>query len=99
VTVSGRTSCRSIDPTETGLSVPDGYTIEPNQPAYNISTTATTTGDIDVCLQSDGEYSYREIFSLYALKIAEIFTLCANIFSKLLILLKGDFQFMGNLTV
>lgn len=57
VTAGGMTSYRSIDPTETGLSVPQGYTIEPNQSAYNISTKATTGGDIDVCLKADGEYS------------------------------------------
>ena len=38
-------------------TVPIGYTIQTNQPAYEVTTTATATGDIDVCIVGINEYS------------------------------------------
>jgi hypothetical protein len=56
VTGSGTTNYVAINPTTTGLIVPPGYTIQANQPAYNITTTSTTTGNIDVCLTVPNEF-------------------------------------------
>ncbi len=63
VTSAGTTSYLAIDPTTTGLTVPLGYTILPNQPAYNITTTAATSGNIDVCLEVPNEFDATQ-FSL-----------------------------------
>lgn len=60
VTGGGTTSYLAIDPTSTGLTVPLGYTILANQPAYNITTTATTSGNIDVCLEVPNEFSQSQ---------------------------------------
>jgi alpha-tubulin suppressor-like RCC1 family protein len=57
VTSSGTTSYTAIDPTSTGLTVPVGYTIQANQPAYNITTTAATSGNINVCLEVPNVFS------------------------------------------
>ncbi len=56
MTSAGTTSYLSIDPTTTGLTVPLGYTILPNQPAFNITTTAATSGNIDVCFDVPNEF-------------------------------------------
>lgn len=60
VTVGGTTSYLAINPTTTGLTVPIGYTILANQPAYNITTTATTSGNIDVCFEVPNEFSQSQ---------------------------------------
>jgi alpha-tubulin suppressor-like RCC1 family protein len=56
ITGAGNVSYTAIDPTATGLTPPMGYTILANQPAYNVTTTATTSGNIDVCLNVTGEF-------------------------------------------
>jgi alpha-tubulin suppressor-like RCC1 family protein len=38
-------------------TLPLGYTIQANQPAYDVTTTATTAGDIDVCIANVNEFS------------------------------------------
>jgi alpha-tubulin suppressor-like RCC1 family protein len=38
-------------------NVPLGYTIQTNQPAYEVTTTAATSGDIDVCIAGLKEFS------------------------------------------
>ncbi|MBV9215617.1 MAG: hypothetical protein JO053_05520, partial [Acidobacteria bacterium] len=50
VSASGTTSYSAIDPTTTGLTVPSGYSIKGNAPAFNISSTAALVGNMDVCL-------------------------------------------------
>lgn len=50
VTGAGDVSYTAVDPTTTGLTVPPGYVIQGNQPAYEITKTATTSGNILVCL-------------------------------------------------
>ncbi len=38
-------------------TVPAGYTIQANQPAYDVTTTATAAGNIDVCITGINEFS------------------------------------------
>ena len=38
-------------------TVPQNYTIQTNQPAFDVTTTAATTGDIDVCINGINEFS------------------------------------------
>lgn len=57
VQTAGQTSFTAIDPTTTGLTVPAGYLIEGNAPAYEISTTAQVSGDIIVCFKVPSVYS------------------------------------------
>ncbi len=38
-------------------SVPLGYTVQANQPGYDVTTTATATGNIDVCIAGINEYN------------------------------------------
>lgn len=59
-------SYRTIDPTATGLIVPAGYTIEPNQPAYNIASSIKTLNRIQVCIKAPNEYD-RTRFALLKL--------------------------------
>jgi alpha-tubulin suppressor-like RCC1 family protein len=63
VTTAGTTAYTSIDPTTTGLTVPANYTIQDNAPAYNITSTAVTSGNIDVCLEVQSEFN-QTAFSL-----------------------------------
>lgn len=45
-------------------TVPAGYTIQNNQPAYDVTTTAATNGNIDVCIASVNEFSQAEFATL-----------------------------------
>lgn len=56
ISVSGTLSYSAIDPTATGLAVPAGYVLQENAPAYNITTTAATAGNISVCLTVPSTY-------------------------------------------
>lgn len=69
VTNAGTTAYTALDAATVNLNVPSGYTIQPNQPAYNITTTAQTSGDMDVCIKLN-EYSPLE-FSLLKILHAE----------------------------
>lgn len=73
VKTEGTTSYSAIDPTTTGLSVPAGYTIQPNAQAYNISSAATFTKSV-VCVKAASEYD-PEQFALLKLLHAENGTL------------------------
>lgn len=60
VTGSGITRYAAVDPTSaiiTNLTLPHGYTIENNEAAYDVTTTATFTGDVQTCVQLNGEYN------------------------------------------
>ncbi len=59
VTGAGSLSYTAIDPTAVAGSytVPLGYTIQTNQPAYDVTTTAAATGNIDVCVTGINEFS------------------------------------------
>ncbi|HEX8737519.1 MAG TPA: hypothetical protein VF721_19460 [Pyrinomonadaceae bacterium] len=73
VTNAGTTGYSAIDPTATGLSVPAGYTIQPNAQAYNISTTAAFAKSV-VCVKATSEYDPAQ-FALLKLLHAENGTL------------------------
>jgi hypothetical protein len=53
----------AIDPTTTGSNVPAGYTIQPNQPAYNIASSIRALNEIQVCMKVPNEFDRTE-FSL-----------------------------------
>lgn len=59
VTSAGNLSYVAVDPAAIAGSynLPLGYTIQDNQPAYDVTTTATTAGDIDVCVTGINEFS------------------------------------------
>jgi hypothetical protein len=59
VTGAGNVAYTAVNPlTIAGsFTLPLGYTIQANQPAYDVTTSATTTGDIDVCIVNVNEYS------------------------------------------
>ena len=59
VTGAGSVAYTAINPTSVAgsYSLPSGYTIQGTQPAYDVTTTATATGDIDVCIAGINEYS------------------------------------------
>ena len=59
VTVAGTTRYTALDPLTLNLNVPSGYAIQPNEPAYNVTTTAQTSGEIEVCLRVN-EYNRAE---------------------------------------
>jgi alpha-tubulin suppressor-like RCC1 family protein len=67
VVAAGVTSYTAIDPTATNLNVPQGLAIQPNDPAYNITTTAHTSGETEVCVKvneySRAEFSFLKILS------------------------------------
>lgn len=67
VAVAGNTSVTAIDPNSTGLTVPAGFTIAENNQAYNISTTAVTSGGIIVCLNVSNEFDQTEFNKLHLL--------------------------------
>ena len=69
VTSEGTTGYSSIDPTTTGLSVPNGYTIQPNAPAYSISSNAAFAKSV-VCVKATSEYDPAQ-FALLKLLHAE----------------------------
>ena len=52
----GVTSYTEIAPTSTGLD-PGSFSIVPNSPAYNVTTSAVSSGNIDVCLKVPTEYN------------------------------------------
>lgn len=59
ITGAGSLSYVAVDPSAIAGSytLPLGYTIQNNQPAYDVTTTATTTGNIDVCVTGINEFS------------------------------------------
>lgn len=59
VTGAGTTAYTAVDPATINLNVPKGLTIQPNEPAYNISTTAQTSGETEVCVKVN-EFSRSE---------------------------------------
>jgi alpha-tubulin suppressor-like RCC1 family protein len=69
VTIAGTTSYTALDVATTGLKVPAGYAIQTNQPAYNVSTTAQTAGETEVCIKVN-EYDGAE-FALLKILHAE----------------------------
>jgi alpha-tubulin suppressor-like RCC1 family protein len=69
VTNGGTTAYTAFDPATVVLNVPSGYTIQSNQPAYNITTTAQSTSNIEVCVKVN-EYSSLE-FSMLKILHAE----------------------------
>lgn len=60
VTATGTTGYMAIDPSATGLNVPKGYTIQTLAPAYNVTTTAATSGKSYVCLNVPSEYNQTQ---------------------------------------
>jgi hypothetical protein len=58
VTAAGDVSYTAIDPTVAGggHTVPAGYAIQPNQPAYDAETAAAVSGGIDVCISGINEF-------------------------------------------
>lgn len=56
---AGTTSYTALDPATVDLNIPAGYTVQLNEPAYNIATTAQTSGDIEVCIKVN-EYNRVE---------------------------------------
>lgn len=59
VTAAGITSYTALDPTGaavTSLNLPVGYIIKPNEPAYNVTTTAIFTGKVQICVQLNGDF-------------------------------------------
>jgi alpha-tubulin suppressor-like RCC1 family protein len=59
VTGAGNVAYTAINPTSVAgsYSLPSGYTIQNNQPAYDVTATATSTGNIDVCIAGINEFS------------------------------------------
>ncbi|HEY0457924.1 MAG TPA: FG-GAP-like repeat-containing protein, partial [Pyrinomonadaceae bacterium] len=45
-------------------TIPAGYTIQNNQPAYDVTATAVATGDIDVCIAGINEFSQAAFANL-----------------------------------
>jgi len=68
VVKSGRTNYSAINPTMTNLKNTGKYTLKPNLPAYKITTTAETTGDIQVCLAVRNEYDEKRFETLKILQ-------------------------------
>ena len=64
VTVAGNVSVTGIDPTATVLPVPSGYSIQTVQPAYELTKTATTSGNIEVCINAQNEVTPTEFAKL-----------------------------------
>jgi alpha-tubulin suppressor-like RCC1 family protein len=66
ITSPGNVSYSAVIPSVIAgnYSVPSGYTIQGNQPAYDVTTTAATTGDIDVCIVGIKEFSPTAFASL-----------------------------------
>ncbi|HEY0426393.1 MAG TPA: hypothetical protein VGC76_01180 [Pyrinomonadaceae bacterium] len=57
VSGAGTLTYGAIDPTAVaGYTLPAGYTIQNNQPAYNVTATATYSGNVDVCITGINEY-------------------------------------------
>ncbi len=63
---AGNVSYTAINPASIAgtYSLPSGYTIQNNQPAYDVTATATATGNIDVCIAGINEYSATAFASL-----------------------------------
>lgn len=51
ITAAGTTYYTTYDPTNTGLTVPAGYELKLNAPAYSVGTTATTADNFKVCMK------------------------------------------------
>lgn len=60
VAVAGSTEYTAIDPATTGLSLPNGYTIMDDTPAYSISSTAAIPGNSRVCFNVSSEFNATE---------------------------------------
>jgi alpha-tubulin suppressor-like RCC1 family protein len=69
ITGAGSVSYTAIDAAAVAGSytVPAGFTIQPNQPAYDVTTTATTTGSLDVCIAGVNEFSPAAFTNLHIL--------------------------------
>jgi alpha-tubulin suppressor-like RCC1 family protein len=59
ITGAGSVSYAAVDASAIAASynVPSGYTIQGDQPAYDVTATATTTGNIDVCIAGINEFN------------------------------------------
>lgn len=57
-------SILAIDPNSTGLTVPTGYTILPNSPAYNITASPAVTGLIIPCIKVSNVFSQTQFANL-----------------------------------
>jgi alpha-tubulin suppressor-like RCC1 family protein len=59
ITGAGDVSYTSIDPSVVAANhtVPAGYVIQTNQPAYDVTTTTTYSGNIDVCIEGINEFN------------------------------------------
>ena len=59
VTSAGNVAYTAVNPATVAgsYSLPPGYAIQNNQPAYDVTTTAATAGPIDVCIAGINEYS------------------------------------------
>jgi alpha-tubulin suppressor-like RCC1 family protein len=64
VSNSGTTNYSAIDPMTTGLTLAPNHRIVENSPAYNVTTTAITTGPIDVCINVPTVYSQASFDAL-----------------------------------
>ncbi|HVE59197.1 MAG TPA: FG-GAP-like repeat-containing protein [Pyrinomonadaceae bacterium] len=69
ITGAGNVAYTAIDPASVAGSytLPSGYTIQGNQPAYDVTATATSTGNIDVCIAGINEFNPAAFPSLKVL--------------------------------
>jgi alpha-tubulin suppressor-like RCC1 family protein len=66
ITIDGNVAYTAVSAAAVAGSytVPQGYTIQLDQPAYDVTTTATATGNIDVCIANINEYDSKAFGNL-----------------------------------